>query len=550
MSTTTRSSWSHDFVLPTLLFAALGGMTWAVRGSSGYGGMAGCIFAGVMWGAAWWFIAREPRGDQSRRYVSGWIVLALTLGIGLSGARGWAQWPNFFDGRLYTNWDAGEFVPISPAYGFVWLFIAGVPWAGIGACLLAWCGSKHRTRWWQWALRIGFGFGAAYGLRYLFDHFPEYFLPLYSSMEERYRDLEANPGLRRLINDSGSAMLHLGFYLGFLLFELVRRDWKNVVLIVTVGLVNGIGWALLQNWKWAADVWPNATFNWWRAWESSGGMSIGIAFGLAYFLVNRRMRPEEKAVVDAHRASVRPRFEWLVIYLGLALIPAIYTFGSLVVRMVSERQTPQEAWETLLGFVQRGGIAFWSGISYFAFIMLFGVVYYIKNRIKPREERLLPDPNLERWGLYLGLLMGLGLSIRNGLKGWANIYIGDEAYWSEMLWWVMGPALFLCLAAIGLWILIRPLPRGYRGDVFPRAYLLVWLVLLVQNVLAQLVTGPLTNWNEAVFNIYYVLLFVITAVIVFHYHFIKTYTAPQLPWSRDSDGYLGSGTEPVEARPR
>ncbi len=78
---------THDLILPTLLFAALGGMTWAVRGSSGFGATAGCIFAGVAWGAAWWFIAREPSGEQTRRYTSGWIVLAVTVGLGYSGAR-------------------------------------------------------------------------------------------------------------------------------------------------------------------------------------------------------------------------------------------------------------------------------------------------------------------------------------------------------------------------------------------------------------------------------------------------------------------------------
>src|SRR3954468_19213715 len=83
-----RHDWAHDLILPTLLFAALGGMTWAVRGCSGFGAVAGCIFAGVTWGAAWWFIAQDPEGERSRRYASGWIVLALTVGIGLSGARG------------------------------------------------------------------------------------------------------------------------------------------------------------------------------------------------------------------------------------------------------------------------------------------------------------------------------------------------------------------------------------------------------------------------------------------------------------------------------
>src|SRR5207249_11166392 len=38
-----------------------------------------------------------------------------------------------------------------------------------------------------------------------------------------------------------AAIRNLGFYLGFLLLELGRRDWKNVILILTVGVVNGLG---------------------------------------------------------------------------------------------------------------------------------------------------------------------------------------------------------------------------------------------------------------------------------------------------------------------
>src|SRR6185295_10942984 len=119
--------------------------------------------------------------------------LALTIGIGISGARGWMQWPSFFEGHLQTNTAKGEFVPISRAYGFLWLFIAGMPWAGLGACMLAWCGSRRETRVWHWVLRIACGVGGGLLARYLFDTYPQYFLPLYSSIEECYRDLKANP---------------------------------------------------------------------------------------------------------------------------------------------------------------------------------------------------------------------------------------------------------------------------------------------------------------------------------------------------------------------
>jgi len=443
MSCCNRRDLAHDLIFPTLLFAALGGMTWAIRGCSGFGGANGCIFAGVTWGAAWWFIARDPSGAQSRRYASAWIILALTVGIGISGARGWMQWPSFFNGHLQTNAATGEWVPISRAYGFLWLFIAGVPWAGIGACMLAWCGSERRTRIWHWGLRIACGIGAALLARFLFDHLPEVFLPLYKTMKSQYHDFGANPNLRRLINDSRSAIIHLGLYLGFLLYEVVRRDWKNVKLILTVGLVSGMGWSLCQNWQWASRLWPTASFNWWRCWESSGGISIGIAYGLAYYLVNRRTSERDSALQGSR----------------------------------------------------------------------------------------LPNghPNLDRFGLYLGLLLGLGLSIRNGLKGWANIYLGNEEYWSRVFWMYVGPLMLICFAALVAWVLLRRLPRDFQGDVFPHAYRIIWLVLITQNVIAQLVTGPPTAWNEMAFSIYYILLFLISAVIIFHYHFTKLRCSTQEP---------------------
>lgn len=435
MTTRTRSDLTHDLVLPTILFAALGAMTWAVRGCSGFGAMNGCVFAGVTWGTAWWFIARDPTGRQSRRYTSGWIILALTVGIGIAGNRGWMQWPSFFEGHLQTNTAKGEFVPISRSYGFLWLFIAGVPWAGLGACLLAWCGSGRQAHLGDWSLRLACGIAGASLAALLFAHFPEAFLPLYTTLKSQYADLQANPNLRRLINDNRAAIIQLGLYLGFLSYELARKDWKNVVLIVTVGLVNGLGWALCQNWKWAQSLWPQANFNFWRCWESCGGISIGVAYGLAYYLVNRRRAGEEGGGAGPPAANAHP--------------------------------------------------------------------------------------NLERFGGYLGLLLGLGLSVKNGLKGWANIYLGNEEHWNHLLWSFVGPLMLVCLVGLVARIRPHPVPAGFQGDLFPHAYRLTWLVLITQNVIAQLVTGPHSNWDEMAFSIYYLLLFILSAVILHHFHHLK-----------------------------
>jgi hypothetical protein len=558
-----RSDLAHDLVLPTLLFSVLGGMTWAVRGCSGFGAVAGCIFAGVTWGAAWWFLAQSPSGERTRRYDSGWIVLALTIGIGLSGARGWMQWPSFFEGKLVTNAARGEFVPIPRSYGFLWLFIAGVPWAGIGACLLAWCGSIRETRAWHWVIRIACGLGGAALARYLFTTYPQYFLPLYDSLEPRYHDLAANPTLRRLINDCNAAVAHMGYYLGFLLYEVARREGKNVVLILTVGLVNGAGWAFCQNWKWAPGFWQGSNFNFWRCWESSGGISIGIAYGIAYYFVNREMLDKESATLTSRRSIAETKFERLLVYLGLAwlsslflrpalggwgnlyfsvvmLFGAAYCFLSRLATVTNPHAVKPEAGAGInwgaVGLTTAAVASLWlsrgqSGwyiLLGSGLVLALGFAWSLSKRSTFDDEAQITthpggDPNLERWGLYLGLLTGLGLSVRNGLKGWFNIYRGNEDYWSRRLWEVLGPAYLVCLVAIAVWVLLRP----YRGDRrFPHAYGLIWLVLIVQNVIAQLITGPLTQWNEMAFSIYYMLLFFISATIVFHYHAMRRPSPP------------------------
>jgi hypothetical protein len=549
-----------------MLFAALGGMTWAVRGCSGFGAVAGCVFAGVTWGAAWWFLARGPEGERRRRYDSGWIVLALTVGVGLSGDRGWMQWPSFFEGRLVTDAGTGAYVPIPRAYGFLWMFLAGVPWAGLGACLLAWCGSLRTTRPGHWALRIACGLGGAWLARELFAAYPRAFLPLHDAIEARYRDLGSNPGLRRLVNDCRAATTHLGAYLGLLLYEGLRREGKNVVLIVTVGLVNGLGWALLQNWTWAKRAWPGADFNFWRCWESSGGISIGIALGVAYGLVNREMSARERSGLASRRSIAGPNFAWLLTFQGLAWglgwllrehlggwgrldLAVVLLFGGAYYlrnrgRLVPNsavpgpRPAPDAGWAAAVltaGLIaalfvpeRRGG---WPGVLGAVAILGLGWAYGLARRGAFDEEarRTTPpggDPALERFGLALGLLAGLGLSARNGLKGWCNLYLGHEDEWSRRLWEVFGPAFLAALAAIAAWSLVGPSTRGASARRSPRASGPMWLVLAVQNLLAQLVTGPPTEWKEVAFSLYYGLLFLLSGTIVFHYQAWREHARP------------------------
>lgn len=124
-------------------------------------------------------------------------------------------------------------------------------------------------------------------------------------------------------------------------------------------------------------------------------------------------------------------------------------------------------------------------------------------------------------GLYLGLLFGLLHSARSGLKGFFNIYYGNEDAWSRWLWQWMGPLFLVGTVAIVLLTLWRHVPLDFNGVRFPHAYAAIWLVLIVQNVLGQLVTGPHSNWIEVQFSLYYLQLFLLSAAIVAYENFRK-----------------------------
>lgn len=638
------------------------------------------VAPGLTWGAAWWFLARDRGYDQPRRYTSGWILLALATGFAIAGERGWMQWPNFFSGQLATNYAKGEYVSIARIYGFIWFFIAGTAWAGLPACFLAWCGSGRSLRPWEWSLRLACGFGAAYLSWRVFAAYPRVFLPLYDSLQAKYLDFHANPNLAKLYRDNGASMRHLGFYLGCLLFEAVRRDWKNVKLILSVGLLTGLGWAACQNWRWAANVWPGANFNFGRCWEVSGGICIGIGLGVAYFLTNRRMPADQKAAEVARWARSGRGYEWwlasgLLLLLGAAMfwptardlrLPAslpgetpdylwgcvclatafaagaiaiaplllgkwtreggrlrlaalrtnlewggelalVLVFGWFIKTQMLSEYGDGVADRAMAGWFGPGSIYFtisflyclacglrrlatngklsgsgsgervkpawgmtlnldslatylgltvilvwclsvgmanaWHAPTFFGIATaVFGIGYFFLASCEVRRtdsaasamDPAVEDPNLERWGAFLGLLYGLGLTLRKGLKGTTNIYFANENYWDAVFWNWVSLGMLVCLV-VGMAVLLRcRIPRSSRQDAFPGAYGMIWLVFIAQNVLAQLVTGPLlgprASWIEVSFSLFYVVLFFVSAVIVFHFQFVKN-----LPFSRDAE---------------
>jgi hypothetical protein len=77
--------------------------------------------------------------------------------------------------------------------------------------------------------------------------------------------------------------------------------------------------------------------------------------------------------------------------------------------------------------------------------------------------------------------------------------------------------MFITLVAILISFFLRA--RSQKPTpVFPHAPFLITLVLVVQNIIAQMITGPLSEIRELHFNIYYLILLAISASILFYFH--------------------------------
>jgi hypothetical protein len=274
-----------------LSFITAGLYSWAIRGSAGYGATMGCLFAGILWGILWyWFsnLLSINDGNTTLRYNRAWAIPALFLGIGLSGMQGWMQWPNWVNGKFYLNWQTQTFIHINPALGYMWWFIVALHWGGMGAIALAWTSPNKPLKWYDWSIRLGMGAIGISLVYFFFTFIPTLFLPFYNSLNGY--DITLYPQLVRVINDNKQAILWFGAWLGFLVYEIVRKDWNNVGLILIVSIVTGILWMVCQFifWVWLPNrVFPEVFFNWWRVWESAAGGAIGIAYGLGFILFNK-----------------------------------------------------------------------------------------------------------------------------------------------------------------------------------------------------------------------------------------------------------------------
>ncbi len=296
-----------ELILPIILFSTLGAFYWAIRGSSGYGGSSGGIFAGIGWAIAWFALSSEKNEKKSRPYNSGWIVLAITLGITVGGMHGYGQFMSWIQGIFRIDSANNIIVPINPITGYLWLFQCGLVWGGITGIMMAWCGSKKPIVLKDWILRIGFG--ATGGIiAYLITILrPDWIMPLYTEVDYS----SCADCIERTISTSIDSMIFLGFFLGFLLYEIFKKDWRNVMLSLTMAIGWGLAFSVFAFWHFGPNF-STLEIDWWKNWEMSIGFFGGTTIGICYYLYNRQFKDTKIEMIRTQPFTLHRNAEKLI----------------------------------------------------------------------------------------------------------------------------------------------------------------------------------------------------------------------------------------------
>lgn len=275
-------SWSSvDYWRLGAILSLMGGFYWAIRGTGGFGGESGGMLAGAGWGL-WWLLASAKGLDAVRRpYGSPWAFTAITMGIAFGGFTGYGVYISWLNGKFYLYYPENP-RDIAPWIGFLMLFLSGLQWGGITGVFLSWCAPAVPVTWRTWCIRLAAGLGAGYFGLWLIKAYPGLYLPFYS---EGIYDVVDPRGVPRPVYQFEPIASNLAAYLGFMAVELLRRDFRAVKVMLTLGL--GFALPFCVGAVWHTFQGSSLPLGWWKHWEMSIGLGGGAALGLAFWLFNR-----------------------------------------------------------------------------------------------------------------------------------------------------------------------------------------------------------------------------------------------------------------------
>lgn len=308
--------------LPILLFGSMGAITWAIRGTSGWGGIDGTIIPGMTWGLLWYYLCYR-NGIDARG-----IPLWLGLGIALGGELGYGQYVSWIQ-RKFMVGDAT--IPVSPWTGYAWFVICGIGWGAPGGIALGWALGARATRR-RWLTRLlaplaaGFiGWLLVQVCPWLF--FPNYHLGLYAGTLDHH--------LTRTVETNTQNFVVAAWWVGALLVAALQRDRATLTMGAIIGGGFGIGFTLAALWCLGYSYAPGY-IDWWKMWELNAGFNLGLLYAVALYwatgCVDKAHHPNGDPVAGNMEAVRFPnlveRRRSISLVLAISLLLFILFFGA------------------------------------------------------------------------------------------------------------------------------------------------------------------------------------------------------------------------------
>ena len=156
-----------EILFAMLVFASMGAITWAIRGTSGWSGIDGTIVPGMTWGILWWYVCWR-KGIDARE-----VPLWLGLGIALGGELGYGQYVSWIRGMFNVG---DEVTPVAPWIGYAWFAICGIGWGAPGGIALGWALAGRKSLG-IWLARLVIPMGVALIARLVVQTWPWLFFP-------------------------------------------------------------------------------------------------------------------------------------------------------------------------------------------------------------------------------------------------------------------------------------------------------------------------------------------------------------------------------------
>ncbi len=303
-----HGSVNRELVLTVLLFGSIGAITWAIRGTAGWGGVDGTVIPGLMWGILWYYVAFR-KGIDARG-----VILWLGLGLALGGELGYGQYTSWIRGIFYVGEGT---IPIKPWLGYFWFMMCGIGWAAPGGILLGWAlGNRVSTKIWIIrSLTLAILLVVLFAWPFI-DWLGEILLKTNSNILFPNADLgiyngELDKHLERTVYTNTQNFAVVVWWIIALILAAWQRDKVTIVTGLIIG--GGFGIGFMQSALWTLGYGFNAEYiDWWKIWELNSGFNIGVLYAITLFWAIRQFDKTNKSNNSSKDTNVKQTrlLEW------------------------------------------------------------------------------------------------------------------------------------------------------------------------------------------------------------------------------------------------